>query len=88
MVHYKISVKGKVQGVGFRYHTIMKAGELGVFGFVRNESDGSVYIEAEGDEDSVRKFLEWCHEGPRWARVTNVEVNSSEPQGYSLFERK
>lgn len=88
IVHYKISVRGVVQGVGFRYHTMKKASELGVYGYVRNESDGSVYIEAEGDENSVQQFLEWCHIGPGWARVTNVEFKLSEPQGYSIFERK
>lgn len=88
IVHRKIIVEGVVQGVGFRYHTILKANELGVFGYVRNESDGSVYIEAEGEENSVQQFTEWCRVGPRWARVTRVESKSSEPQGYTFFERR
>ena len=53
MVHINIHITGRVQGVNFRTYTKEKAEELGILGFVRNETDGSVYLEAEGDRKSV-----------------------------------
>ncbi len=68
-----IKVYGKVQGVGFRYYTNKKAVELNLCGYVQNKPDGSVYIEAEGDETNLLTFIDWCNIGPQWARVANVE---------------
>ena len=67
-----LKVYGKVQGVGFRFYTQKKARELNLNGFVQNKTDGSVYIEAEGDSDKIELFCIWCNEGPSWARVTKV----------------
>ena len=80
-----IRVFGKVQGVGFRYYTQKKALELDVTGFVQNRPDGSVYIEAEGEEEKLDAFILWCNEGPGWARVTNVQVQHTPPFGYNDF---
>jgi acylphosphatase len=60
----KIHVKGRVQGVGFRWSTVREAKMAGIKGFVRNMSDGSVYIEAEGSAEQLCKFVEWCKRGP------------------------
>jgi acylphosphatase len=73
MKNLKVSIYGRVQGVSFRFKTKKKALELNVFGFVKNNSDGSVYLEAEGEYDNLIKLLEWCHEGPSLARVDRVE---------------
>ena len=62
-----------------------RATKYGVKGFVRNEQDGTVYIEAEGEEENLDQFLNWCHKGPGWARVDDVEVNSSNPENYNDF---
>lgn len=59
--------------IGFRHATRNKARELKINGLVRNQRDGMVYIEAEGEEDNLKSFLEWCHHGPDWAIVTNIE---------------
>jgi len=67
--HVNIRVTGRVQNVGFRLAAQKAASERHVSGFVRNEPDGSVYIEAEGDDDDVDNFIKWCHHGPSWARV-------------------
>src|SRR5258706_2006965 len=67
--HISINVTGKVQGVFFRASAREKAEELGVKGFVRNEPDGSVYIEAEAEEIILEQFLDWCREGPPRARI-------------------
>ena len=73
MKAYMINVFGKVQGVGFRYYTKLKADELGVRGTVENRSDGSVYIFAEANEKEILSFLEWCHKGPGSAAVDRLE---------------
>ena len=55
--HYTIIVTGRVQGVGYRSFTCHEAKKAGVTGYVKNELDGSVYIEAEGNEKSLDKFV-------------------------------
>jgi acylphosphatase len=64
--------------VSFRFAARRQAQELGVAGFVRNEPDGSVYAEAEGEEVRVRKFLDWLGQGPGAARVDRVETEEME----------
>lgn len=72
MKHWNITVKGKVQGVYFRATTKAVANQLGVKGFVINQSDGSVYIEAEGDDFALESLLDFCQEGPDRAEVEKV----------------
>ncbi len=86
MKHLNITVSGKVQGVFFRMSTKAVADQLGVKGISRNQPDGSVYIEAEGDNFSLESFLEWCHEGPLQASVQNVDVLEGEVKNYRNFE--
>ena len=84
--HYKIIVKGRVQGVWYRGSTQHKARELGVRGFVKNEPDGSVYIEAEGNEHTLAQLVTWCQKGPELAKVKNVEVREGDVCHYRNFE--
>lgn len=87
MEHFNIKVIGKVQGVFFRANTRKKAHELGIHGWVRNEPDGSVYIEAEGDLNQLNEFVSWCKTGPERARVDEVKITNSQPvEHYSNFE--
>ncbi|MDB4921712.1 acylphosphatase [Mucilaginibacter sp.] len=86
MTHLNITVKGKVQGVFYRASTKAVADQLGVKGYVKNESNGDVFIEAEGDKFALEMFLEWCHEGPQDAEVTSVESNEGELKNYRNFE--
>lgn len=86
MKHLNIEVYGRVQGVGFRYHTHEQAQRWGIKGFVRNRLDGSVYIEAEGAESSLNDFVAWCHQGPAFASVRQVLAQEEQWQGYSIFE--
>ena len=81
-----IKVFGRVQGVGFRYYAQKKAMELSLSGYVQNRPDGSVYIEAEGNDYALEQYLLWCEEGPSWARVTHVEKQWVPLQGYLSFE--
>ena len=78
MKHIKIKVIGKVQGVFFRASTKAVADQMGVKGLVKNEKDGSVYIEAEADATILEMFLEWCNEGPDKSKVESVEVEDGE----------
>jgi len=86
MKHYTIQVFGKVQGVFFRASTREKATELGINGWVKNESDGSVLIEAEGSDDKLQSLISWCRQGPPQAQVEKVEYADSELQNYEQFE--
>ena len=86
MKHIDIIITGKVQGVGFRQVTKMVADQMGVRGMIRNENDGTVYIEAEGDDVLLEVFLEWCHDGPDRAVVENVKVSPAEVKNYRNFE--
>lgn len=72
MQHFTIHVFGRVQGVSFRYFTKLTADTLGLTGWVRNETDGSVLIEVEGDAEQMRAFLDWLTVGPRSARVEKI----------------
>ncbi len=73
--HLKIKVTGKVQGVWFRKYTKDQAQALNIKGFVRNEPDGSVYIEAESaQEKQIHKFLQWLHQGAPLSKVNNVAI--------------
>lgn len=84
--HLNITVKGKVQGVFFRKSTKAVADQLGVRGFVLNEPNGDVYIEAEADDTFLDMFLEWCNEGPQDAEVNAVESHEGELKNYRNFE--
>ena len=86
MKHVKIRVHGKVQGVYFRASTMDTALELGITGFVRNEPDGSVYIEAEGSPEAVEGLIIWCNTGPPRARVEKVEITEGDPVHFGRFE--
>ncbi|HET8522289.1 MAG TPA: acylphosphatase [Thermomicrobiales bacterium] len=70
----RIRVFGRVQGVFFRASTRREAHHLGLAGFARNEPDGSVLIEAEGDAEALARLVEWCQDGPPAAEVSRVET--------------
>lgn len=88
MKRLRIHVSGKVQGVFYRASTQAKAKELGLNGWVRNEEDGSVLIEAEGEELKLDKLVEWCHQGPGAAQVEAVNTEEVQPEGASGFEMR
>ncbi len=85
---FAIKVSGKVQGVGFRFYTHKTAIELGVKGFVKNERDGSVYIEAEAEADVMEIFVDWINKGPEWARVDKVSLQDQPIQNFEGFDIK
>ncbi len=84
-MHYDIRVYGKVQGVFFRANTVRMANEFKVVGWVKNEEDGSVIIAAEGEKDTLEKFVVWCKQGPAYARVTQVVYSEGPNQDFKGF---
>ncbi|OGG50952.1 hypothetical protein A2763_02880 [Candidatus Kaiserbacteria bacterium RIFCSPHIGHO2_01_FULL_54_36] len=80
-------VSGKVQGVFYRDFIASHARDLALTGYVRNMSDSSVEIVAQGSRADLEKFLEHARRGPFLARVSNIEVEWQEPTGpYKAFE--
>jgi len=82
---YKIHVTGRVQGVGYRWSAVNEARKLGITGLVKNLSDGSVYIEAEGFSGQLDAYLEWCKVGPGIGYVESVVYETFSPVSYRDF---
>lgn len=80
----RVRIHGGVQGVMFRDSCRREALRLGVSGWVRNEPDGSVAGEFEGD--AADDLVGWCRTGPRGAEVERVDVTEVEPRGATGFE--
>jgi acylphosphatase len=79
-------VRGRVQGVGFRWFVEREAHILGIAGWVRNNADGSVEILAMGTRDQLIGLRSRLREGPRAARVDNVEEAEARPvSGLNTF---
>jgi len=83
--HFNIRIHGLVHGVNFRYYACQQAGQLGITGLVSNRTDGTVYIEAEGEEKQLQSFFNWCQNGPRLAKVEKVEVTAGTVVGFEKF---
>jgi len=88
MKHYNIKIQGKVQGVYYRASTHEKANELGLKGWIRNEPDGTVYAEVEGERDKLDQLINWCKQGPSRANVENVYFEVGEVVGFENFQIK
>lgn len=81
-----ILVSGRVQGVFFRASAKDKADELNLTGWVRNKNDGTVEAYAEGADDALQQFINWCHQGPSEAEVNDVNVNEVHEEKLGSFE--
>jgi acylphosphatase len=83
----RIVVTGAVQGVLFRATARDEARRLRLTGWVRNRMDGAVEIVAEGEDEALGRFLQWCAKGPPGARVERVEKEWGEYRGeFQIFE--
>jgi len=86
-IRVRLIIEGRVQGVWFRESTRKEAVSLGVYGWVKNRPDGTVEALIEGPEDKVKKLVEWCRQGPPYARVTRVHEMQEEWKGeFSSFD--
>jgi len=85
---YKVRIEGRVQGVCFRHYTQQEANRLGLTGWVRNLSDGSVETLICGDEAQLKAMLAWLEHGPSTAKVAQTRVETirleSGLQGFSI----
>ena len=75
-----LRVAGRVQGVGFRYATMLEAEARNLNGWVRNLPDGRVEVVAEGTVPAVQGLVSWCWDGPRHARVYGLDVTWEPPR--------
>jgi len=81
-----VRIRGKVQGVFFRYSAKLEANRLGLTGWIRNCEDGDVQTTVEGPRERVAEFVDWCGLGPPGAMVSDLEVNESPATGdFSAF---
>jgi acylphosphatase len=83
--HFNIRISGVVQGVFFRASTKERADSLKITGFVSNEPDGSVYVEAEGEEQDLSAFIQWCQQGPPRAKVQKFDMREEGLKNFARF---
>ena len=83
-----LTIKGRVQGVGFRWWASSQARALGVCGWVRNRADGSVEALAIGEPEALAAFEAACAQGPMSARVTGVDRSPAQDDGSLEFNEK
>lgn len=89
IVGYRIQVWGRVQGVGFRYQTQQLAKRLNIKGFVANELDGSVVVEAEGEVKKILEFVDAVKKSPSpFGDVIKSQVDKIPVIGYQKFETR
>jgi len=89
MKRVRVKIYGKVQGVFFRANTQEKAKALGVKGWVKNNSEGTVSAIFEGEDEVVDQIVEWCKHGPEVAQVDKVEAREEKYTGeFESFEIK
>ncbi len=74
MAAFRFRVRGRVQGVGYRYFVLRQAERLNLTGFARNLADGSVEVVAEGPEERVKALEVELREGPAFSKVEAVEA--------------
>ena len=84
-VRMRVRVRGRVQGVGFRHDTVVRARSLGLGGWVANQDDGTVEAAFEGPCERVESMIDWCRRGPSGASVADVEVEREPPAGEREF---
>ena len=83
--HYSIIVQGRVQGVWFRKYTQQAAKSYDLHGFVQNKRDGTVYVEAEGEETNLKLLVKWLEKGSPLSEVKDVMVSESDLVGFKDF---
>ncbi len=86
MSAYRYIVSGRVQGVGYRYFVLRQADALGVTGYTRNRSDGSVEVVAEGSDAALADFEARLREGPSFAEVAGVTREAIAERGSGGFD--
>lgn len=86
LIHYDIRIAGHVQGVAFRKYTFDKAQSMNITGYVKNEANGDVTIEAEADEKILTDFVNWCYQGSPYSKVLSVKTTKGSLKSFRTFE--
>lgn len=85
MIARRLRIHGRVQGVFYRQWTVNTATDLGLQGWVRNRSDGTVEAQVQGDEAAVASLIEAARHGPPMAEVSSLEMEAVEPEDLKGF---
>ena len=83
-----LTIHGHVQGVGFRYFVSQKAELLRISGFVKNQPNGNVYVEAEGEPEQLELFIALCKQGPSHAWIEKVDIQYCPLQNFIGFQKR
>ncbi len=78
-------IKGKVQGVFYRATAKKVAEQLGINGWIKNTKEGNVEVIVTGNEERLNEFLNWCKQGPKDAKVTEVVLTTKNPEAFNGF---
>lgn len=84
----RLNIEGRVQGVGYRWWAVSQARRLGLDGWVRNRTDGTVELLAIGAPDAIDQLVQACRTGPTGAAVTSVARHPAEDDGSRGFQEK
>lgn len=84
----RLRIEGSVQGVGYRFFAVDEARRLGLDGWIRNRSDGSVEALVSGRTKQIESFVAICMRGPPGARVTNVDMHTADPPSERGFRSR
>jgi acylphosphatase len=84
----RLTIRGRVQGVSYRYWTVTEATARGLHGWVRNRRDGSVEAFVSGLAATVDEMIEACRQGPRAARVTDIDIQEQTTRAETGFEQR
>lgn len=88
MAAERLIIQGRVQGVGYRAWAVDQARRLGVRGWVRNRTDGTVEMLAAADDEALDRFVAICKEGPPAANVTRIDREASDPPSKDGFVQR
>jgi len=88
LTHLRLKIEGFVQAVGYRNFVIAEATKLGLNGWVRNRSDGTVEALVSGPNPAVEAIVALCMKGPPGSTVRNVELHKAEPPAEAGFKRR
>lgn len=84
----RLRIEGFVQAVGYRHFAMEEARKLGLDGWIRNRSDGTVEALVSGDTKAVEVFVGACMRGPQGSHIKNVELHKAEPPAEKGFHRR
>ena len=85
VVAHRVIVRGRVQGVGFRYFVYRKASSLGVYGWVKNLFSGDVEAQLEGPVEDVKRLEDMIRRGPSFSFVSDLVIRDVPVEGFETF---